>query len=184
MIATFISQPTAGQFDEKSFDLESVWKSTNWCWVKFTTDNGQEWVGAFRGTPVKSAVANKIKQAAILTDDCFYILDIDKKEVIFLEPQTEYKDLIAVPTNDIFLVATYYQIGLFDKDFNLHLISTEYNMDNITFKNYDGDILNIEWDNVPECTRVDGYVDTKDWRSVISAPLGVPYSIPSPSANN
>ena len=88
MTTEFISQPHSGQFDEKSFDLASVWKSTNWCWVKFTTDNGQEWVGAFRGTPVKSAVANKIKQAAILTDDCLYILDIDKKEIIFLDLHT------------------------------------------------------------------------------------------------
>ena len=167
MTAEFISQPHSGQFDEKSFDLVSVWKSTNWCWVKFTTDNGQEWVGTFRGTPVKSAVANKIKQAAILTDDCLYILDIDKKEIIFFDPHTKYKDLIAVPTDDIFLVADYYQIGLFDKDFKFYLIKTDFNMDGIKFKDYNGDILNIEWYDVPEYNLVNGYVDTKNWKSAI-----------------
>lgn len=167
MIAQFISPPTSGQFDEISFDFESVWKSTNWCWVKFTTDKGQEWVGAFRGAAVKTAVANKIKQAAVLTGDCFYILDIDKKEIVFIEPQTEYRDLIAVPTDDMFLVADYCQIGLLDKESKLNVIGTEYNMENIVFKNYDGNILHIEWDNVLEYNRINGYVDTENWKSAM-----------------
>lgn len=167
MFTEFIYQPTSGQYDEKSFDLEAVWKSPNWSWVKFTTDNGQEWVGSFRGTPVKTAVANKINQAAVLTDDCIYILDIDKREIIFHEPQTEYRDLINVPSDDKFLVADYFQIGILNKDFKFHQLETEFDMDYIKFNNYDGKKLIIEVDKMPDYNRVTGYVDTSTWKIVI-----------------
>ena len=72
-----------------------------------------------------------------------------------------------MPTDDIFLVADYYQIGLFDKDFKFYLIRTDFNMDGIKFKDYNGDILNIEWYDVPEYNLVNGYVDTKNWKSII-----------------
>jgi hypothetical protein len=163
MFAEFIYQPTSGQYNEKSFDIDTVWKSPNWCWVKFTTDNGQEWVGSFRGKPVKTAIADKINQVAVLTDNCIYILNIDKREIIFHESQTQYRDLIDVPTNDKFLVADYYQIGLIDKEFKFHLLETDYDMDYIKFKNYVGDKLNIEFDKSPDYKRVNGYVDTNKW---------------------
>jgi hypothetical protein len=40
-------------------------------------------------------------------------------------------------------------------------------MDGIKFKDYNGDILNIEWYDVPEYILVNGYVDTKNWKSII-----------------
>jgi hypothetical protein len=52
MIAEFIYQPTSGKFEEISFDIDTVWKSPNWCWVKFSKDNEEEWIGSFRGTPL------------------------------------------------------------------------------------------------------------------------------------
>jgi len=164
MIAEFIYQPTSGQFEEKSFDLETIWKSPEWCWVKFITDNGNEWVGAFRGAPVKTAIAKEIRQVAILTSDCLYILDNEKKTVLFQETQTQYKDLIEIPTQDKFLVADYYHIGLLDKNFEFQYVDTEYSMDFIKFKNYNGAILNIEFELVPEYNRVNGFIDTNEWK--------------------
>ncbi len=163
MNAEFIYQPISGQYDEKSFDLDTVWKSLNWCWVKFTTDDLDEWVGSFRGVPVKTAIAENIKQVAVLTGDCIYILDIEKREILFYEPQTQFRDLISVPSKDKFLVADYYQIGLIDKDFQFHAIKTNFDMDYIEFKDYNGDRLNIAIDKMPDYNRVDGYVDTKNW---------------------
>jgi hypothetical protein len=163
MFAEFIYRPTSGQYEEHSFDLETVWKSPNWCWVKFTTNNGEEWVGSFRGTPKKTAIADKINIIAVLTDDCIYMLNIEKRKIVFHEPQTNYRDLIEAPTKDKFLVADYYQIGLLDKDFNFHLLETEFDMDYIKFIGYEGTRLNIELDKMPDYKRVKGYVDTDNW---------------------
>ncbi len=168
MFAEFINQPTSGQFDEKSFDLDnSVWRSPHWCWVKFTTGSGQEWVGAFRGKSLKTSIANKISQVAVLTDYCICILDIDKREVIFSETQTQFRDIVSVPTEDRFLIADYYQVGTLDKDFKFRVIQTDYDMDYITFKSYNGCKLIVELNKMPDNNRVSGYVDTTEWTLTI-----------------
>ena len=83
---------------------------------------------------------------------------------MFQETQTQYKDLIEIPTQDKFLVADYYHIGLLDKNFEFQYVDTEYSMDFIKFKNYNGAILNIEFELVPEYNRVNGFIDTNEWK--------------------
>lgn len=164
MFAEFIYQPTSGEFEEKSFDLDTIWRSPNWCWVKFTTNDEKEWVGAFRGTPEKTAVAEGINQVAVLTSDCIYILDIDKREILFHDPQTQFRDLKNAPSKDKFIVADYYQVGVINMNFEIQYIKTEYEMDYIKFNDYDENRLNIEFDLIPDYKHVNGFIDTNNWR--------------------
>jgi hypothetical protein len=50
MYADFIYQPLSGNYQEFVFDVETIWRSDNWSWVKFTL-NEDEWIGTFRGYP-------------------------------------------------------------------------------------------------------------------------------------
>lgn len=71
MNAEFTSVPISGQYDERQFDLKTVWKSAEWCWVKFSFDNAIEWSGSFRGI----AAANQLGLVGVLTTDCLYLIN-------------------------------------------------------------------------------------------------------------
>jgi len=144
MLADFIYQPVSGQYDEKIFDLTNTWKSSGWCWVKFTNDNGDEWVGVFRGTPIKVAVADAIMQVAVLTDDALYIIDSNERDLLFVEEQTDYRDLASSPSSNQFILASYYYIGTFDRYFNFEVIETDLNIQLIKFKDYIKNNLKLE----------------------------------------
>ena len=164
MKAEFIYQPISGQYEEKTFDLNTVWKSQIWSWIKFTTNSGIEWVGMFRGEPKKVAIAEKINQVAILTSDGFYILNIEKRETLFFDQQTEFRDLAEIPTQDKFIIADYDQIGTFDKNFNTEFINLEFGIDNIEFGKYSGIKLKVNFEKLPDYEIINGFLNTGNWK--------------------
>ncbi len=164
MKAEFIHQPTSGQYEEKTFDLNTVWKSQIWSWVKFTTNSGFEWAGAFRGEPKETAIAEKINQVAVLTSDGFYILDADKKEILFFDQQTDFKELAGIPTKDKFIVAEYYQMGIVDKKFKVEFLKFDYEIDNVRFGKYDGNRLKVNFEKLPNYEIVNGFLNTQTWK--------------------
>ena len=164
MNAEFIYQPISGEYEEKTFDLNTVWKSPIWSWAKFTTNNGNEWVGAFRGEPKKTAIAEKINQVAILTSDGLYVLDIDKREVLFYDQQTDFRKIVETPTKDKFVVADYYQIGTIDKNFNIEFLNLDYDIDNVEFGQYNGNKLRVSFEKMPDYNIVNGFLDTENWK--------------------
>lgn len=164
MKAKFIYQPISGKYEEKTFDLNTFWKSPIWSWAKFITNDGNEWVGAFRGEPIKIAIAEKINQVATLTSDGLYILDIDKKEILFYDQQTDLRKIAETPTKDKFIVADYYQIGIIDKNFKIEFLKLEYDIDNVKFGGYNGNKLNISFEKMPDYNIVNGFLDTEKWK--------------------
>ncbi|WP_340915792.1 hypothetical protein [Polaribacter butkevichii] len=164
MKAEFIYQPTSGEYEEKTFDLNTVWKSQIWSWTKFTTKDGIEWIGAFRGEPKKTVIAEKINQVAVLTSDGLYILDIDKRETLFFDQQTEFRELAELPTKDKFIIADYDQIGIIDKDFKTKYLNLDFGIDNIVFRNYIGTKLRINFEKLPDYDIIDGVLNTENWK--------------------
>ncbi|CAM1367151.1 conserved hypothetical protein [Tenacibaculum sediminilitoris] len=164
MKAEFINQPTSGQYEEKTFDLDTIWKSQIWSWVKFTTNNGIDWVGSFRGKPKSVAVAEKINQVAVLTSDGLFILDINKKEILFFDPQTDIKDLAETPTKDKFIIADFDSIGIVDVTFKTELLNIDYEIDNINFGRYYGQRLKINFEKLPNYKIINGFLNTENWK--------------------
>ncbi|CAM4055308.1 hypothetical protein FLAN108750_07790 [Flavobacterium antarcticum] len=164
MNAEFINQPISGAYEEKTFDLNALSKSPIWSWAKFITNNGKEWVGAFPGEPKKIAVAEKINQVAVLTSDGLYILDIEKREVLFYDEQTDLQIIAETPTKEKFVVADYCQIGTMDKNFNITFFELEYDIENVEFGAYDGNKLEVSFAIMPNYYIVNGFLDTTNWR--------------------
>ena len=162
--AEFIYQPTSGEYEEKIFDLNTVWKSQIWSWTKFTTKDGIEWIGVFRGEPKKTAIAEQINQVAVLTSDGLYILDIEKRETLFFEQQTEIRELAEIPTKDKFIIADYDQIGVIDKDFKTEYLNLEFGIDNVVFRNYIGTKLRINFEKLPDYKIINGVLNTENWK--------------------
>ena len=164
MKAEFIYQPTSGQYEEKTFDLNSSRKSQIWSWVKFTINNGIEWVGVFRGEQKCIAIADKINQVATLTSDGLYILNIDKREILFFDQQTELKDLAEIPSKDKFIVADYDQIGIIDENFKKEFLNFEFGIENIEFGEYNGNKLKINFEKLPDYDIINGFLNTENWK--------------------
>lgn len=166
MIVDFIYQPISGQFEEVVFDIDTDWKGQVWCWVKFTFNDGTEWVGSFRGTAEKIAIANKINQVAILTSTCIFFINAESRNLLFCEEQTDYIDLISVPTEDKFLAATYFQIGTIEQDFHFYPLKIDFDLDYIRFIGYEGIVLIIEIEKMPEYKREIAHINTNSWEII------------------
>ena len=164
MNAEFIYQPISGDYEEKTFELNTRWNSPIWSWAKFITNEEKEWVGAFPGEPKKIAVAEKINQVAVLTSDGLYILDIEKREVLFYDEQTDLQVIAEMPTKEKFVVADYCQIGTMDENFNITFLKLEYDIDNVEFGAYDGSKLKVSFEIMPNYNIVNGFLDTTNWR--------------------
>ena len=162
MKAEFIHQPTSGQYEEKTFDLNTVWKSQIWSWVKFTTNSGFVWVGVFRGEPKETAIAEKINQVGVLTSDGFYILDIDKKEILFFDQQTDFRELAEIPTKDKFIVADYDRIGIVDQNFKVEFLKFDYGIDNVRFGKYNGTRLKLNFEKLQDYEIINGFLNTEN----------------------
>jgi len=112
--AEIISQPYSGEYKEKIYDISSVWNSQEWTWVKFNSDESEEWCGNFRGKPKNVAISPKHNLILVLTSEYLFELDCITGELREFDDQTEYQCLTLSPSGD-FIIA----------DFNdLYLIKT------------------------------------------------------------
>ena len=164
MKAEFINQPTFGQYEEKIFDLNTVWKSQIWSWTKFVTKSGFEWVGMFRGEQKRIAIAEKINQIGILTSDGLYILDIEEKEILYFDQKVEYGELAEIPTKDKFIVSEFGEIGIIDENFKIKYLNLEFEIENIVFGKYEEKRLKINFEKLPNYEIIDGFLNTENWK--------------------
>ena len=79
--AEHIEQPYDGEYFEKIYDINSVWNSRDWIWIKFIDESG-EWCGEFRGSYKGVSISQKLGIVVVLTSDHMYVLDINSAEVI------------------------------------------------------------------------------------------------------
>ena len=107
--ADIINQPYSGEYLERIYDNQSEWNSQSWTWVKFINQDGNEWVGQFRGSPRGVAISEKLNETIVLTSDYVFRLDSLTFKLLELEDQPQYQSLTVSPSGD-FILADYYQI--------------------------------------------------------------------------
>lgn len=108
---THIEQPYSGEFEEKIYNIESPWNSSDWSWIKFEEDD-RTWCGEFRGKYRGAVFSRKLGIIVVLTSDYMYILDMESKELIEYERQPAYIQIIATPLDDI-LLSNGYDLEIF-----------------------------------------------------------------------
>jgi len=141
--AKIISQPYSGEFEERVYDIESVWNSQDWSWVKFINDDYSEWCGQFRGFPRQVAVSKKYNTILILTSDYLFQLDRLFGDIIETERMPLYHSLTVAPNGE-YIIADYYRIEKISNNINLKVeIESPVPMDMIEFGNWSGNTLKI-----------------------------------------
>lgn len=150
-----IPQPYSGEYNEKIYDIESVWNSREWTWVKFEEDCAV-WCGNFRGASIAVSLSEKYDKVLVLTTDYLYLLERSNGALIDYISQPEYHCLTATPNGD-FLVAGYYDIEMITDNLKLtNKIETPFQLDMIEFHEWNDHVLRIEcyeflnWENRKE----------------------------------
>lgn len=101
-----ISQPYSGEYEEKIYDIESCWNSSEWTWIRFEEDSSV-WCGEFRGKYIGAAYSEVKEIIVVVTSDYMYLLDTNTKEVIESERNFECSDITCTPLGDILLSSGY-----------------------------------------------------------------------------
>jgi hypothetical protein len=144
--AKIIDQPYSGEFEERIYDNESVWNSSNWSWIKFVNDDYTEWCGQFRGSPRQVALSKKYNTVLVLTSDYMFQLDRLSGNIMEIEGTPQYHNLTVSPNGE-YLIADYYRIEKISKNICLKVeIKSPVQMDNIKFGSWSEDILEITCD--------------------------------------
>lgn len=142
--AEVIDQPNAGEYLEKIYDISTPWSSSEWTWIKFTTDVYSEWVGHFRGSPRGVALSVKHSCILVLTSDFLYKLSLSDGELLAYEAEPQLRALTVTPEGE-FLAADYYSIVKLDTDLQTtQLIDSPIQMDYITFGKWNNTTLTIQ----------------------------------------
>ena len=143
LAATPIRQPLSGEYTERIYDIDSVWKTDEWSWLLFESES-DSWCGEFRGAFRGVAVSEKLRLVVVLTEDCMYLLDIETAAVIDSLLQPQYVDITVTPDGNI-LVADWYGIELFRgrSVAAIECITVPVHPDYLRFREYDGNRLRI-----------------------------------------
>lgn len=150
---THIEQPFSGEYEEKIYDIESTWNSSDWTWLKFEERNSV-WCGEFRGKYRGAVLSEKIGIIVVLTSDYMYVLDLETKEILEYEQQPAYVEITCTPLDDI-LLSDGYELEIFrGKEIaSIDSIVLPVHADSLRFVAYDGKILKMtceelcNWEN-------------------------------------
>ncbi len=160
--AEHIEQPYSGEYNEKIYDIISPCNSANWTWIKFT-DANSVWCGEFRGEYRGVALSERLGIVVVLTSDYMYILDINMGEIIEYDSQPEYVDITTSPYGDIFITDGYsIEMLINNKSGKLETFVIPYipvNPDNLSFEEWNDNILKISCYDFPTWNTVELYFD-------------------------
>lgn len=136
--AKIIPQPQSGEYKERIYDIENVWNSQSWTFIRFTNSNYSDWCGQFRGYPRQVALSDVRNMVLVLTTDYLYQLDRKTGDVTEWENQPPYHQLTTSPQGD-FLLADYYTLEKVTTSIKQKmLIESPFSMDLIRFKEWKG----------------------------------------------
>ncbi len=148
-----INQPLSGEFDEKIYDIQSIWNSQKWTWIKFINDDYSEWCGEFRGEYIGHALSKKFKSILVLTSDFLYQISMIDGKLQCYEDNPNYINLTVSPDGD-YIVSDHYGISLIEETIKKETpIVLPIHLDMIKFKGWKGSKLRIigdefiNWDN-------------------------------------
>jgi hypothetical protein len=162
--AKIINQPYSGEFEERIYDVESVWHSQSWTWIKFEDSNGIEKVGQFRGFPKDVKISKQKNEIVILTSDCIFRLDTIELNIIESKKQVDYENL-EVTANGTFLLSEYGEIYKLENSLSdVQIIESPFELDWIEFKKWNGDILEFECSELANYEKTEIMeLNTTDW---------------------
>ena len=164
MKAEIINQPYSGEFEERIYDVENVWNSQSWTWIKFTDESGIEKVGQFRGFPKDVKVSKQKNEIVVLTSDYAFRLDSVDLNIIESEKQVDYGNLEVTP-NGTFIFSEFSDIYKLENSLsNMQIIKSPFKMDMIEFKRWNGNILEFECSEIANYERIEIMeLNTTDW---------------------
>jgi len=138
-----ISQPYSGEYEEKIYDIESNWNSSDWTWIRFEEDSSI-WCGEFRGKYIGVTVSNIKEIIVVLTSDYIYVIDTKTKEIIDSDRNFEYCDITCTPLGDILLSSGYGLEILLEKTISsIETIELPVNADSLRFVGYTDNTLEM-----------------------------------------
>lgn len=141
-----INQPVSGQYYEKIYDISSPWNSGRWTWIKFESDDFNEWCGEFRGSERGVAFSEKHNLILVLTSDYLYKIDSISGEILEFESQPQSLNLTVSSMGD-FILSDYYEIYTIETSLNEKMIlESPIAMDNIKFHQWSDNKLVITCD--------------------------------------
>lgn len=107
MFAEFIDRPTSGEYHEKHFGDTD----TDCSWVKFTSINGEEWVGSFqRGWLDQSLIVRLLdnrKYSFVIASGSAYLINIATHQLVY-NTETSYVKTVLVDDEQLIV---YYSNG-------------------------------------------------------------------------
>ncbi|MBO5469473.1 MAG: hypothetical protein J6A03_07035 [Lachnospiraceae bacterium] len=138
-----ISQPYSGEYEEKIYDIESNWNSSDWTWIKFEEETSI-WCGEFRGKYIGVAFSNIKGIIVVLTSDYIYVIDAKTKEIIDSDRNFEYCDITCTPLGDVLLSSGYGLEILWEKTISsIETIVLPVNADSLRFIGYTDNVLEM-----------------------------------------
>lgn len=142
--AELINQPYSSDYHEKIYDISTPWSSSEWTWVKFTTDAHREWCGNFRGSPRGVAVSEKYNCILVLTSDFLYKLSSSDGELLAYEAEPQFQVLTVTPSGE-FIAADCYSIVKLEPDLKTtQPLKSPIEMDDISFGEWKNSTLTIQ----------------------------------------
>lgn len=157
--AIHMDQPISGTYEERIFDKESSWNSSEWTWIRFLEDS-KYWCGEFRGKYIGHTVSQKIGIAIILTSDYGYVLDVSSSEIIdSFNNHANYNGIILTTDENILVTNGYEIIRFTDKTMMKHERL-------ILNKGLDGIVFLEMKDNVLKISAYDYTDSNKDWEII------------------
>lgn len=131
MNVEFIQQPISGQYPEKHFG-----RTTPYCqWVKFTTNNGHEWVGSFEqgwaeeGTFI--ILLHKAEKAFVVSGGQMFLVDVNSQELIKKTEETYTKSAVLDEEKEIVYFTDGAYINYIDSTGNNNTLFDHYYWDDI-----------------------------------------------------
>lgn len=152
----------SGEYEEILFDLPGPWREQIWNYVKFTTKDGLEWVGEFRGKDNHSFLVAELENkeiACVVSGGHGYIVNIEQKKKIKDLTTERIIDLTADEKTESFYISRYWDLKLVDKDFNEIDIPVPIDCDGIFFK----EIANRQVILEIEERVYDEFIQNRDW---------------------
>jgi len=94
MFAEFICRPISGEYKEKHFGGTTA----DYSWVKFTNDDGEEWVGSFQRGWLNNSDTIKIldnrEKVFIVANGAAYLIDMAIQEIVNSEELLDVKTVL------------------------------------------------------------------------------------------
>lgn len=138
-----ISQPYSGEYEEKIFDIENNWNSSDWTWIRFEEDT-IIWCGEFRGKYIGATFSEPKGIIVVVTTDYIYMIDSMSKEIIDSKRNFECTDITCTPLGDVLLSSGYGLEILKGRTISSsEAVVLPVNADSLRFVKYRGNILEM-----------------------------------------